>query len=69
VQHLEAALQLKEVPQYHLDKIIWLGRAGKIAEALAYLQQTRQQWNPMTRNAYKNQLDNLEHQLKQALNP
>jgi len=69
VQHLEAALRLKEVPQYHLDKIIWLGRAGKIAEALAYLQQTRQQWNPMTRNAYKNQLDNLEHQLKQALNP
>jgi len=69
VRHLEAALQLKEVPQYHLDKIIWLGRAGKIAEALAYLQQTRQQWNPMTRNAYKNQLDNLEHQLKQALNP
>jgi len=68
VQHLEAALRLKDVPQYRLDKMIWLGRAGKIAEALAYLQQTRQQWNPITRDAYKNQLDNLEQQLKQALN-
>jgi len=68
VQHLEAALRLKDVPQYRLDKMIWLGRAGKIAEALAYLQQTRQQWNLITRDAYKNQLDSLEQQLKQALN-
>ena len=33
-----------------------------MAEALAYLQQTRQQLN-----AYKDQLDNLEQQLKQVL--
>jgi len=67
LQHLDAALQLKDIPQYRLDKINWLARANQVAKALAYLQQTRQQWNQITRDAYKDQLDSLEQQLKQLL--
>jgi tetratricopeptide (TPR) repeat protein len=67
VQHLDITLQLKDIPQYRIDKIVWLGRAGRIEAALEYLQQTRHSWNQLTRNAYEVQLNLLETQLKQTL--
>lgn len=67
VQHLDIALQLKDIPQYRIDKMVWLGRDGRIEEALAYLQQTRQSWSPLTKRAYDAQLTLLEKQLKAAL--
>lgn len=69
VQHIDAAIQLKDIPEYRLDKITWLGRDGQITQALEYLQHTRQEWKPITRNNYKTQLDTLESLLKQALVP
>lgn len=68
LQHIDVAIQLKDTPEFRLDKIIWLGRLGEILEALEYLQQTRQDWHPATLNNYGDQLARLETALKQALN-